>query len=71
MALWGHASVGKASMPADQLKDNVLALVASLMRLKPATAKGTYVRSVALSTTMGPAIRLDANDVVRASAERR
>ena len=66
-----HASVGKASMPADQLKDNVLALVGSLMRLKPATAKGTYVRSVALSTTMGPGVRLDTNDVVRASTEHR
>lgn len=66
-----HASVGKASMPADQLRDNVLALVGSLMRLKPATAKGTYVRSVALSTTMGPGVRLDPNDVVRASTEHR
>lgn len=66
-----HVSVGKASMDADHLRGNVLALVNALIRLKPATAKGTYVRSVALSTTMGPGIRLDANDVVRQSSDRR
>jgi len=66
-----HASVGKASMSEDQLRDNVIALVATLVRLKPASAKGIYVRSVALSTTMGPGIRLDPNDAVRLSAERR
>lgn len=66
-----HASVGKASMSEEQLRDNVIALVASLVRLKPATAKGTYVRSVALSSTMGPGIRLDTNDLVRVSSEQR
>lgn len=66
-----HASVGKASMTEEQLRDNVVALLATLMRLKPSTAKGTYVRSVALSTTMGPGIRLDTNDAVRQSADRR
>jgi len=66
-----HASVGKASMTEEQLRDNILALTGSLLRLKPATAKGTYVRSVALSSTMGPGIRLDVNDVVRVSAELR
>ncbi len=66
-----HASVGKASMSEEHLRDNVLALLAMLVRLKPSTAKGTYVKSVALSTTMGPGIRLDANDAVRMSAERR
>ncbi|MFK7927190.1 MAG: 50S ribosomal protein L1 [Myxococcota bacterium] len=66
-----HASVGKASMTEEQLRDNILALIGSLLRLKPATAKGTYVRSVALSSTMGPGIRLDINDVVRVSAEQR
>lgn len=66
-----HASVGKASMSEEHLRDNVLALLAMLVRLKPSTAKGTYVKSVALSTTMGPGIRLDPNDAVRMSAERR
>jgi len=66
-----HVAVGKASMSNEQLRDNVLALVGALVRLKPSTAKGTYVRGVALSTTMGPGIRLDANEVLRASAENR
>ena len=66
-----HASVGKASMSEEHLRDNVLALLAMLVRLKPSPAKGTYVKSVALSTTMGPGIRLDPNDAVRMSAERR
>lgn len=66
-----HASVGKASMPADQLRDNILALIGTLVRLKPSTAKGVYMRSIALSTTMGPGIRLDAGEVVRASSDRR
>jgi large subunit ribosomal protein L1 len=65
-----HASVGKASMSSDQLQENIVALMTSLVRLKPSTAKGTYVRSVALSTTMGPGVRLDPNDVVRLTAER-
>lgn len=66
-----HAGVGKASMTADQLKANVLTLVQSLIRLKPSTAKGTYIRSVTLATTMGPGIRLDPNEIARASAEYR
>jgi large subunit ribosomal protein L1 len=66
-----HASVGRASMPPEQLRDNILALIGMLLRLKPSSAKGTYVRSVAISTTMGPGVRLDANEVIRASAESR
>lgn len=60
-----HAAVGKCSMSAPQLRDNVLALVATLLRLKPSTAKGTYLRSIAMSSTMGPGIRLDTNDLAR------
>ena len=66
-----HAAVGKASMPEEQLRENVLTLLSTLIRLKPSTAKGTYVRGVALSTTMGPGIRLDANEVVRIVNDRR
>lgn len=66
-----HAPIGKASMTVDQIRDNALALVGTLMRLKPSTAKGIYVRSVALSTTMGPGIRLDPNEVVRLAQEQR
>ena len=60
-----HAAVGKASMSAEQLRDNVVALLTTLLRLKPSTAKGTYLRGVALSSTMGPGIRLDPNDLIR------
>lgn len=65
-----HAPVGKGSMSADQLRDNILSLITTLVRLKPASAKGMYVRSVALSTTMGPGIRLDANEAIRLASER-
>lgn len=64
-----HAPIGKASMSIDQIRENALALMQTLLRLKPASAKGTYVRSVALSTTMGPGIRLDPNELVRLAQE--
>lgn len=60
-----HAAIGRSSMTAQQIHENALALVTTLMRLKPATAKGTYLRGAALSSTMGPGIRLDPNDLVR------
>jgi large subunit ribosomal protein L1 len=66
-----HASVGKASMGADKLRDNVLSLLKELVRLKPASAKGAYVRGVTISTTMGPGILLDVNEVVRLASETR
>jgi len=63
-----HASIGKASMSEDQLRDNLLALVAELLRLRPSSAKGSYVRGVAVSTTMGVGIRLDTTELVRLAA---
>jgi large subunit ribosomal protein L1 len=60
-----HAMVGKASMSETQLKENVEALIATLVKLKPASAKGTYLKGAALSSTMGPGIRLDPNALVR------
>lgn len=66
-----HAPVGKASMGADQLRDNILVLLKTLIRLKPASAKGTYVKSVAVSTTMGPGIRIDAGEATRLASEHR
>jgi large subunit ribosomal protein L1 len=59
-----HAPVGRASFDPSKLRENVLALMELLMKLKPSSAKGTYVRSIALSTTMGPAIRLDTAEVL-------
>ena len=54
-----HASIGKRSFEASALRGNLLALVEMLVRLKPASAKGTYVKSVGISSTMGPGIKLD------------
>ncbi len=48
----------------DKLRENILSLLETLQRLKPSTAKGKYFKSVALSSTMGPAVRLDTNDLV-------
>ncbi len=64
-----HAPVGKSTMDADQLRENVLSLVATLIRLKPATAKGTYVKSVALSSTMGIGVRLDSNELAKEATD--
>jgi large subunit ribosomal protein L1 len=60
-----HAPVGRASFDGNKLEANIVALARELMRLKPATAKGTYIRSVALSTTMGVGVRVDPNDLAR------
>ena len=66
-----HCAIGKASMTEAQIKDNLTALAQQIVRLKPSSAKGTYVKSVAISTTMGPGIRLDPNEVVRIAGELR
>jgi large subunit ribosomal protein L1 len=56
-----QTAIGKASFPADKLAGNLRALVDQLIKLKPATAKGTYLRSVSISTTHGPGIKIDPN----------
>jgi large subunit ribosomal protein L1 len=58
-----HTAVGKASFDSQQLKENVLALMEVIIRAKPASSKGTYLKTVAISTTMGPGIKLDPNDL--------
>jgi large subunit ribosomal protein L1 len=58
-----HSTIGRRSFTAESLKENVLTLVEALIKLKPATVKGQYVKSVALSSTMGPGIRVDPQDV--------
>ncbi len=60
-----HASIGRVSMPAEALQENLGAFLGSLLKLKPATAKGVYVRSVGLSSTMGPGVRIDTLDAQR------
>ncbi|HAA03499.1 MAG TPA: 50S ribosomal protein L1 [Syntrophobacteraceae bacterium] len=54
-----HAPVGKKSFGAEKLLQNISTLMDSLMRLKPTTAKGAYVRGIAVSTTMGPGVQID------------
>ncbi len=56
-----HSSVGKASFEAQKLKENIKTLLQTILRLKPVTAKGTYLRSIYVSNTMGPGIRLVSN----------
>ncbi len=54
-----HSTIGKVSFEVDALSENLAALLTDLMKLKPATAKGQYVKKVAVSTTMGPGIVVD------------
>jgi large subunit ribosomal protein L1 len=54
-----HCPVGKVSFDAQKLTDNAQALISSIIKAKPATAKGQYVKSVVISSTMGPGIRID------------
>lgn len=59
-----HAAIGKASFSVDKIHENANAFLKEILRLRPSAAKGTYVRSVTLSTTMGPAVPVDRNDAV-------
>jgi large subunit ribosomal protein L1 len=54
-----HCPVGKASFGAEKLTENFLALLEMVMKLKPASSKGLYIRSVSLSTVMGPGVKVD------------
>lgn len=54
-----HTPVGKASFDAQRLRENAQVLIDAIIRARPAATKGQYMRSVTLSTTMGPGIRLD------------
>jgi large subunit ribosomal protein L1 len=54
-----HAPVGKVSFGTEKLADNARALIDSVVRAKPAAAKGRYVKSIALSSTMGPGVKVD------------
>lgn len=54
-----HASIGKVAFEPSAIKENAEALIADLKRLKPSTAKGVYLKKVALSSTMGPGITID------------
>ena len=63
-----HVPIGKASFGPERLSENAHALVAALVRAKPAAAKGNYIRSVSVSTTMGPGVAIDPNSARAVSA---
>jgi large subunit ribosomal protein L1 len=54
-----HARIGKVSFAENALSDNATALINALVRQKPSTAKGTYIRSITVSSTMGPGVKVD------------
>lgn len=58
-----HAAIGKVSFSAEQIADNARELTQVLLKLKPTTAKGTYFKSIFMSSTMGPGIKIDNNSV--------
>jgi large subunit ribosomal protein L1 len=61
-----HSGIGKASFPAEDLKRNFEAFVDAIVKAKPAGAKGKYVKKVALSSTMGPGLKVDVAEVAAA-----
>lgn len=61
-----HAGVGKASFTEAALAENIRALVDAIVKAKPSGAKGTYVRRIALSSTMGPGVKIDTSGAASA-----
>ena len=59
-----HAGIGKASFAEADLKENIRALADAVVKAKPSGAKGTFVKRAALSSTMGPGIKLDVQSVI-------
>jgi large subunit ribosomal protein L1 len=55
-----HAAIGKVSFPLESLETNLTAFMDQIVRSKPAASKGVYIRNVAISSTMGPGVALDA-----------
>ena len=58
-----HAAIGKASFESNQIFDNAKELITALVKLKPSSAKGTYVKSVTLSSTMSPGVKVEPKSV--------
>jgi large subunit ribosomal protein L1 len=63
-----HAPIGKVSFSVDQLNENLNALVEALLKAKPASAKGKYLQRITVSSTMGPGVDVDVNEVQRAAS---
>jgi large subunit ribosomal protein L1 len=62
-----HCLIGKASFDAGKLRDNLMALVEALAKAKPSAAKGQYFRGAAISSTMGPGVKIDLNELTAQS----
>jgi large subunit ribosomal protein L1 len=58
-----HASIGRVSFEPTKLKDNANELISTLMKMKPSSAKGTYMRSITVASTMSPGIKVDAKSI--------
>ena len=58
-----HSSIGKMNFTPEQMRDNAREFIATLIKLKPATAKGTYIKSIYLSSTMSPGVKVDTKTV--------
>ncbi|MAN05081.1 MAG: 50S ribosomal protein L1 [Owenweeksia sp.] len=58
-----HASVGKVSFEKDKIRENAEELIKTLIRMKPSAAKGTYIKSISLSSTMSPGVAVDAKSI--------
>jgi len=58
-----HSPVGKVSFGADKLRENISALLETIIKLKPASSKGTYIKSISISSTMGVGVRIDPLDI--------
>ena len=56
-----HGIIGKASFEENKLSENLLAFVNTIIKVKPATVKGNYIKNISISSTMGPGIKLDLN----------
>jgi large subunit ribosomal protein L1 len=63
-----HASVAKVSFDAQKIRDNAMALIEAVLRAKPSSAKGIYMKKISLSSTMGPGLRIDPASVQTAAA---
>jgi len=58
-----HSPVGKVSFGAEKLRENVSALLETIIKLKPASSKGTYIKSISISSTMGVGVKIDPLDI--------
>jgi large subunit ribosomal protein L1 len=64
-----HARIGRVSFTEQALADNAMALIQALVRAKPSTAKGIYLRSITMASTMGPGVRIDPTSVTKTEEE--